>query len=113
MLMKELKKQKLISSRLYNYLCFAFRDAPNNRKEYYAMLHDYEALSFHQKKEITFAYFDKMRKKFANGSLEEVLKELNVQEPEDIMQFKSLGKKSVSELRDLIEKEAKASAKPL
>ena len=38
MLMKELKKKKLISSRLYNYLCFAFRDASNNLKEYYAMI---------------------------------------------------------------------------
>lgn len=125
MLMKELKEKKLISSRLYNYLCFAFRDTSNNLKEYYAMIagyiwnctyvgdvyvskeyleHCYDTFSFDERKEIREKYFDKMRQKFANSSLEEVLKELNVQEPEDIMQFKSLGKKSVSELRDLIER---------
>lgn len=126
MLMKELKKKKLISSRLYNHLCFAFRDTPNNRKEYRPMLvgyiwnctyvgdascvsekylkHYYDTLSFDQKNELMFAYFHKMEQKFANSSLEEVLKELEVSEPEDIMQFANLGKKSVSELRALIEK---------
>lgn len=104
MLMKELKVQKLISSRLYNYLRFAFRNTPNNRKEYYAMLHDYETLSFDKKNETAFVYFDKMDRKFANSSLEEVLKELNVREPEDIMQFRALGKTSVSELQALIER---------
>lgn len=125
MLMKEFKEKKLISSRLYNYLCFAFRDTSSNLKEYYAMIaghiwnctyvgdvcvskeyleHCYDTFSFDERKEIREKYFDKMRQKFANSSLEEVLKELNVQEPEDIMQFKSLGKKSVSELRGLIER---------
>ena len=128
MLMKELKEKKLISSRLYNHLRFAFKDTPNNLKEYRSMLvgyiwncvfigdaedacaskeyleRCYETLSFDQKKELTFAYFDKMDQKFADSSLEEVLKELKVSEPEDIMQFRNLGKKSVSELRALIER---------
>lgn len=125
MLMKELKEKKLISSRLYNYLRFAFRDTPNNLKEYRQMLvgyiwncvfigdacvskeyleRCYETLSLDKKNELTFAYFDKMDQKFADSSLEEVLRELNVQEPENIMQFRNLGKKSVSELRVLIER---------
>lgn len=125
MLMKELKEKKLISSRLYNYLCFAFRNTSNNLKEYYTMIAGrvwnctcvgdvcvskeylkrcYDTFSFDERKEIREKYFDKMRQKFANSSLEEVLKELDVREPEDIMQFRSLGKKSVSELRDLIER---------
>ena len=130
MLMKELKEKKLISSRLYNYFCFAFRDTANNRKEYYAMVaghiwnctyvgdvcvskeyleHCYDTFSFDERKEIREKYFDKMRKKFANSSLEEVLSELKVSEPEDIMQFRNLGKKSVSELRALIERNKDAS----
>lgn len=124
MLMKELKEKKLISSRLYNYLRFAFMDTSNNLKEYYAILAGYiwncvcvgdvcvskeyleryyETLSFDKKKEAREKYFDKMNEKFADSSLEEVLKELNVQKPEDIMQFRALGKKSVVELRNLIE----------
>lgn len=130
MLMKELKEKKLINSRLYNYLRFAFRDTPNNLKEYRPMLSGYiwnctcigdtcvskeylercyETLSFDKKKELTFAYFDKMDQKFADSSLEEVLKELKASEPEDIMQFRNLGKKSVSELRALIERNKDAS----
>ena len=130
MLMKELKEKKLISSRLYNYLRFAFRDTPNNLKEYRPMLSGYiwnctcigdacvskeylercyETLSFDKKKELTFAYLDKMDQKFADSSLEEVLKELKVSEPEDIMQFRNLGKKSVYELRALIERNKDAS----
>lgn len=126
MLMKELKEKKCISSRLYNRLCRAFRDTPNNRKEYYAMLvehiwnctyigdvhvskeyldHYYETLSFDQKKEIFEKYFDKMYEKYEKSSLEEVLKELNIQESEDIMQFSGLGKASVSELQALIERD--------
>lgn len=105
MLMKELKEKKLISSRLYNYLCFAFKETANNRKEYLKMIRDCEVLSFDQKKELTFAYFDKMDQKFADSSLKEVLSELKVSKPEDIMQFRNLGKKSVSELRDLIERD--------
>ncbi len=124
MLMKDLKGQKLISSRLYNYLRFAFRHTSNNLKEYYAILagyiwnctyvgdvcvsreyleHYHETLSFDKMDEVREKYFDKMDEKFADSSLEEVLKELNVQEPEDIMQFRALGKKSVAELRNLIE----------
>ncbi len=105
MLMKELKEKELISSRLYNYLCFAFRDTVNNRKEYLKMIRDCEALSFGKRNEVAFAYFDKMDQKFADSSLEEVLSELKVSEPEDIMQFRNLGKKSVSELRALIERD--------
>lgn len=124
MFMKELKEKKLISSRLYNYLGFRFRDTPNNRKEYYKMLVEYvwnckyvgdvylskeyldrynETLSFDKKNEIKLAYIDKMNQRYENTSLEEVLKELKVLEPEDIMRFRGLGKKCVSELRDLIE----------
>ena len=126
MLMKELKEKKCISSRLYNYLGFHFRDTPNNLKEYYKMLisyiwnctyvgdvhvskeyleHYYETLSFDEKNKITFAYIDKMNQQFANASLEEVLKELEVSEPEDIMRFRGLGKKCVSELQTLIERD--------
>ena len=126
MLMKELKEKKLISSRLYNRLFFNFRNIPNNLKEYRVILagyiwnctyvgdvcvskeyleHYYETLSFDKKNEIHKKYFDKIYPKFVNSSFEEVLKELNVQEPEDIMQFRNLGKKSVSELRDLIERD--------
>lgn len=125
MLMKELKEKKRISSRLHNRLCRAFRDTPNNRKEFYAIIvgyiynctyigdvhvskeyldHFYETLSFDKKKEIFEKYFDKMYEKYENSSLEEVLKELDIQEPEDIMQFSGLGKMSVSELQVLIER---------
>lgn len=102
MLMRELKEQKRISTRLYNGLCFRFKNTPNNLKEYHAMLSGYEALSYDEKSKITFAYIDKMNQQYANTSLEEVLKELNVSDPKDIMQFRNLGKISMSELQALI-----------
>ena len=46
-----------------------------------------------------------MEQEFANSSLDEVLKELEVSEPEDIMRFRGLGKKCVSELQTLIERD--------
>ena len=110
MLMKELKEKKCISSRLYNGLRFCFRNTPNNLKAYYAMLCEgglFKALSFDKKTEIELAYIKKMNQKYANSSLEEVLKELNVSEPEDIMQFRGLGKTSMSELQALIERRQK------
>ena len=64
----------------------------------------FATLSFDEKNEIKLAYIDKMNQQYANTSLEEVLKELKVSEPEDIMQFRGLGKTSVSELQALIEK---------
>ena len=108
MLMKELKEKKRISSRLYNYLGFSFRNTQNNLKVYYAMLCErglFETLSFDEKNEIKLAYIDKMNQQYANTSLEEVLKELKVSEPEDIIQFRGLGKKCVSELKALIERD--------
>lgn len=107
MLMKELKEKKRISSRLYNHLGFTFRNTPNNLKVYYAMLCErglFEPLSFDEKHEIQLAYIDKMNQQYANTSLEEVLKELKVSEPKDIMQFRGFGKASVSELQALIER---------
>ena len=107
MLMKELKEKKCISSRLYNGLGFRFRNTPNNLKVYYAMLCEhnlFKTLSFDEKNEIEFAYIKKMNQKYANSSLEEVLLELNVSEPKDIMQFRGLGKKCIFELEDLIER---------
>lgn len=130
MLMKELKEKKCISSRLYNNLAFRFRNTPNNLKERYKMIighiwnctqvgephvskeylgHYYETLSFDEKHKIDFAYIDKMNQQYANTSLEEVLKELDVSEPEDIMRFRGLGKKCVSELQTLIERERNES----
>ena len=106
MVMKELKEKKRISSRLYNGLGFRFRNTPNNLKEYYKMIVDrdmFRTLSFDEKNKIEFAYIEKMNQQYANTSLEEVLKELDVSEPEDIMRFRGLGKKCISELRDLIE----------
>lgn len=126
MSMKELKAQKLISTRLYNILYFAFRNTPNNLKEYYTIIagyiwnctcigdvcvskkyseHYYETLSFDKKKEVREKYFDKMDDKFENSSLEEVLKELNIQAPEDVMRFRSSGKKSAIELKALMKRE--------
>lgn len=126
MLMKELKEKKLISSRLYNRLFFVFKNEPNNIEEYYKILvgyiwnctyigdvnydyiskeyleHCYETFPIGKKNEICKKYFDRIYQKFTNSSLEKVLKKLNIQEPEDIMQFRGLGKKSVSELRALI-----------
>lgn len=102
MLMKELKEQKRISHRLYKYLNVAFYDTPKNFEEYLSTIDGHEDLAFYERVNL---YFNKKDQEFANSSLEEVLKELNVQEPEDIMRFRGLGKTSVSELQALIERD--------
>lgn len=59
----------------------------------------FATLSFDEKNKIKLAYIDKMNQQYANTSFEEVLKELKVSEPEDIMQFRGFCKTSVSELQ--------------
>lgn len=104
MLMKELKEQKRISHRLYRYLNVAFRDVDEERKKFNYAQKLGEQLPYGQKGKYVTELFEDQDKRFANFSLEEVLKKLNVQQPEDIMRFRGLGKTSVSELRDLIER---------
>lgn len=102
MLMKELKEKKHISHRLYKYLYVAFQNTPKNFEYYLSTIHGHENLAYHERVNL---FFDEMEQKFANSSLEEILKELKVSELEDIMQFRGLGKKSVSELQALIERD--------
>lgn len=99
MLMKELKEKNHISHRLYKYLYVAFQNTPKNFEYYLSTIHGYEDLAYHERVNL---FFDEMEQEFANSSLDEVLKELKVSEPEDIMRFRGLGKKCVSELHTLI-----------
>nr|DAV14953.1 MAG TPA: hypothetical protein [Caudoviricetes sp.] len=105
MLMKELKKKNYISHRLYKYLRVAFKNTPKNLKKYRLAIHgvkEYDYAEFNKRRS---EYYDEIERQFANSSLEEVLKELNVKKPEDIMQFRALGKNSVFELQALIERD--------
>lgn len=105
MLMKELKEKNHISHRLYKYLYVAFINTPKNFKKYGLAIHgvkEYDYAEFNKRQS---EYFDEMKQEFANSSLDKVLKELKVSEPEDIMQFRGLGKKCVSELQTLIERD--------
>lgn len=102
MLMKELKEKKHISHRLYKYLYVAFINTPKNLKKYGLAIHGVKEYDYAEFDKRQSEYFDEMKQEFANSSLDEVLKELEVSEPEDIMRFRCFGKKCVSELRDLI-----------
>lgn len=106
MLMKELKEQKRISTRLYKYLNVAFFQTPKNFEEYLSITNSCEVFRFGERVAL---YHDKKEREFANSSLEEVLKELDVSEPEDILRFRGLGKTSVSELQALIERDKNES----
>lgn len=109
MLMKELKEKNYISNRLYKYLRVAFKNTPKNFKKYELAIHgvkEYDYAEFDKRRS---EYFDEMEQEFANSSLDEVLKELKVSEPEDIMRFRGLGKKCVSELKTLIERDQNES----
>ena len=102
MLMKELKEKNHISHRLYKYLYVAFINTPKNLKKYGLAIHGVKEYDYTEFDKRQSEYFDEMKQEFANSSLDEVLKELEVSEPEDIMRFRCLGKKCVSELRALI-----------
>ena len=106
MLMKELKETNHISHRLYKYLYVAFQNMPKNFDYYLSTIHGHEDLAYYERVNL---FFDEMEQEFANSSLDEVLKELKVSEPEDIMQFRGLGKKCVSELQTLIERDRNES----
>ena len=105
MLMKELKEKNYISHRLYKYLYVAFINTPKNFKKHRLAIHgvkEYDYTEFNKRQS---EYYDEMKQEFANSSLDEVLKELEVSEPEDIMRFRCLGKKCVSELQTIIERD--------
>lgn len=109
MLMKELKEKKYISHRLYKYLFVAFKNTPKNFKKYNLAIHGVKEYNYAEFNKRQSEYFDEMEQEFANSSLDEVLSELEVSEPEDIMRFRCLGKKCVSELQTIIERDRNES----
>lgn len=106
MLMKELNEKNYISHRLYKYLRVAFQDTPKNFKYYLSITDNREDLPYHERVDL---FFNEMEQEFENSSLKKVLSELEVSEPEDIMRFRGLGKKCVSELQTLIERDRNES----
>ena len=97
MLMKDLEGTKIkVRSRLYRYLLVAFWNKMDRD-------HDYKAASNRERVEKQNKYYDEVKQQYDALTIQQLLDELNIQQPEEIKQFRCCGDGCVAELKKLLE----------
>ena len=96
MLMKDLKGTKIkVRSRLYRYLLVAFW----HNIEFD---HVYKSASWEERRKERDTMYDKVKHEYDNLTIQQLLEKLNIQQPEEIKQFRCCGDGTVKELEKLL-----------
>lgn len=96
MLMKELEGTKIkVRSRLYQYLLYAFCSKKDRD-------HTYGSASSKERAEEHDKWYNSVKREYDNLTIQQLLDALNVQQPEEIKQFRCCGDGCVAELKKLL-----------
>lgn len=97
MLMGELEGTKIkVRSRLYQQLLYAFLN-----KKYRD--HTYKAASSRERAEEHDKLYNSTKREYDSLTIQQLLDELNIQQPKEIKQFRCCGDGTVKELKKLLE----------